>query len=76
MAEKKKPETNEEELVQNIADTEHTTGEPIADIDEAAAERVRKNEEQIARNEALAKELEITQEEHEKRTKHFNDNVN
>lgn len=75
MAKANKENENNEELVRNIADTELTTGEPITDIDEAAAERVRKNKEQIARNEELAKALEVSQEDHEETVKRFNDNV-
>jgi hypothetical protein len=64
-----------ENLVQNIADTEWREGEPITDIDQAAEERVKKNKEQIQRNEELAKAREVAIEDHEKQRDQFNNNV-
>jgi hypothetical protein len=76
MADKKTEQTNETELVRNIADTNYTTGEPITDPFEAAEERVKKLEEEEA---AAAKRREEERkqyaEEHQKQIDRYNGNI-
>lgn len=76
MADKKTEQTEEQTKVRNIADTNYTTGEPIADPFVAAEERVKKLEAQEAED-AKRREEERKQyaEEHQKQVDRFNDNI-
>jgi len=76
MADKKTEQTEEQTKVRNIADTNYTTGEPIADPYEAAEARVKKlEEEEAAAEKRRREERQRIAEEQQKQVDRFNDNI-